>query len=318
MKKPLSIRKLFLTGLIFAWPTTVFAQTEGTGAGETQTGLVALWAGLKESFPNVIAAIIVFIIAFIIAKTAQKWSIKTLKKTGGHESAMKFVSKTVYAVCIVLGFTIALEIVGVDIGFIVGAASFGLGFALKDMLENYVAGIIILIQEPFKVGDIVEVNEHFGRIEEIEARSTMIRVWDGQRVIVPNSVMISNALINYSTYPERRITVDVGVSYDTDLTHAVQIVTQALVSHDEILKDPPPHVTLSEYGESSINMKARFWIDATVSNWLTMTGEGVRLIKEAFDKEGINIPFPIRTLSLNRQDSDDMYEVFNKQNPANK
>jgi small-conductance mechanosensitive channel len=310
MKQILKNSMIFVASIL---PGNVFAQSAQDTADTAEGGIMELLVGLKQSAPNILVALLILVISVILAKTAQKTVTRAFIKTGGHESALKFIGKTAYSVCIVLGITIALKIVGIDIGFIVGAASFGLGFALKDMLENYVAGIIVLMQEPFKVGDVVKVNEYFGRVQEIEARTTSIRVWDGQRVIMPNSIMISNALINYSSFPERRITIAVGVSYDTDLARVLQIINQAFIEHQEILKDPPPLITLTEFGESSINISARFWIDATVSNWLRMTSEGVRMVKEAFDKEGINIPFPIRTLSVNKQDSDDMYEVFGGQ-----
>lgn len=310
--------KLFYSLFVFAlsavsFVTVGFAASEVADTKDTsQAGFMDFFEGLKGAIPRVIGALVVILLSFMVAKIAQRTTHKALLKTSGHESALTFLGKTAYTVCLTIGLTISLSVLGIDISFIVGAATFGLGFALKDILENYVAGVLILMNEPFKIGDVVQVEDHFGRVEEIQARSTFIRIWDGQRVIVPNSYMISNSLINYSTYPERRISINVGVSYDTDLNKAMQAIFSAVSSHPEVLKEPMPAVLLTEFGESSINLVARFWIDSTVSNWLKITSEGVALIKAGFDKEGINIPFPITTLSMNRQDSDDMYNFFEK------
>ena len=312
------LRVLFSVILVFgaeafAFSSNVYATNVATESKDTSTvGLAGFATGLRAAIPRIIGAVIVIIISFLVAKIAKKSFQKALQKTTGHEAALKFVGKTAYSICLTIGITIALSILGIDISFIVGAVSFGLGFALKDILENYVAGVLILLQEPFKIGDIVKVYEHFGRIEEIQARSTFLRVWDGQRVVIPNSYMISNSLINYSTYPERRISIEVSVSFDTDLDKAMRVIFEAISAHQEVLKEPVPAVMITEFGTSSINFVARFWIDSSVSNWLKMTSDATKMIKQALDREGINIPFPITTLSMNPKDSDDMYKFFEK------
>jgi len=283
------------------------ASTIGSGsAGGISEFLLTAW----EKFPYLVVALVVFAFSVFFAKIARAMAQKALLKSGGHEGASSIVGKTAYGFCVVIGLTIALRIVGVDISFITGAVVFGLGFAMKDIIENYISGVMILMQQPFKIGDIVKAGSVTGRVEEIEARTTFIRIFDGQRVIVPNSKMLSETMTNFSTYPERRITVDVGVSYDTDLKKANQLIKDLLETEKGVLKKPKPAVLVTGFGDSAINLSVRFWVDATLTNFVKKKSKITKLIKELFSKEGINIPYPIMTISLNEQDSDDLYGYF--------
>jgi small-conductance mechanosensitive channel len=172
------------------------------------------------------------------------------------------------------------------------------------------------VQEPFHIGDMVRVGEHFGRIEQIEARTTFMRLFDGQRVVVPNSDMTNQSVINFSTYPERRLTVEVGVAYDSDMSEVIRVILEALQKDNRILRDPPVMVTFSAFADSNMIVDVRFWIDNTISNWLEMTSTACQLIKQTFNEHGIHISFPIRTLSMNPLDSDDLYQLIQKDTRA--
>jgi len=260
-----------------------------------------------------ITAIVILFLTYILAKMAGATARKAYMKKGTHESATNIIGKTAYFGILLIGIVVAFKIVNVDISIIVGAAGFGLGFALKDILENYIAGVLILVTEPFKIGDIIKVDDYLGQVEEIEARTTFIRNLDGQRVIISNSQMMQSSVVNYSTYPERRISIEVGVSYDTDLNKATKLIIETLARNNAILKDPEPAIIYHTFADSSINMTVRFWIDSTITNWLEITSVEIKEIKKVFDANNINIPFPITTLSLNQLDSDDIYRVFGKE-----
>ncbi|MDD4351459.1 MAG: mechanosensitive ion channel family protein [Candidatus Gracilibacteria bacterium] len=274
------------------------AETVGSGsAGGITEFLTRAW----EMFPYFIVAVIVMFFSVFFAKVARAMAKKTLMKSGGHEGASSIVGKSAYALSIVLGATISLKILGIDISFITGAVVFGLGFAMKDIIENYISGIMILLQQPFKIGDIVKAGSVTGRVEEIEARTTFIRVFDGQRVVVPNSQMLSETLTNYSTYPERRITILVGVAYDTDLNKAVEAVLGLLTADKNVLNKPKPAVLVSAFEDSSIKLTIRFWVDSTLTNFLKKQSAITLQIQELFQKEGISIPFPIVALDTDQQ-----------------
>lgn len=318
--KALTLTAIIL-GIVYLNIPLVLAQSQNGSEGtpdDTKAGLSAFFDSIQTKLPQIFVALIVFFASFIVARIARAAAQRAVIKSGRHEGALSIVGKSAYIGSLVLGLVIALNIVNVDISFIVAAIGFGLGFAMKDILQNYISGVIILLQEPFKIGDIVRTGDFLGRIEDIEARTTSIRIFDGQRVILSNSDMVTLPLTNYSTYPERRINVEFGVSFDTDLRQAIEVVIASLKGMKGSLKEPEPQVIFTGFGKSSIRMVGRFWINSTVTNWLQINSQAVQEIKMAFDKEGINIPFPITTLSVNAFDSDDFYPIFGKTNPKDK
>lgn len=279
--------------------------SEGSASGVSEF-LTKIW----DTFPYVIVAIIVMVTALFVGKVAKTMSQRALLKAGGHEGASNIIGKSAYAFCLVLGLTIALKILGIDISFITGAVVFGLGFGMKDIIENYIAGVMILLQQPFKIGDIIKVGSHSGRVEEIEARTTFIRVFDGQRVVVPNSDLLSQTVVNYSTYPERRIHVFTGISYDSDLNLAIKVLMEYLETVTGILKKPKPVVLVTEQGWSEIEIEIRFWVDTTLTNFLKKRSEVTQGILDVFNKAGIAMPYPVTTLAVDEHDSGELYNFL--------
>lgn len=285
-------------------------------SSQTSDNVVGFINTVINKIPALFLAILVFLVAFLCAKLVKSWAQRSILKSGSNEGAMNIVGKTAYIGTIILGLTVALKILEIDISFIVAAMGFGLGFAMKDILENYFSGVLILVQKPFSVGDIIKAGEFVGKVEEIEARATFLRVFDGQRVIIPNSQMISSAVINYSSFPERRINIEFSVSYDTNLQKASQLVLELMKSHPKIMQEPTPVVHFKEFGDSNIDFTARFWVDRTQANWLKLKTEMNTLIKETLEKNNIGISYPIVTLSVNEHDSGDLYKIAGqKPNP---
>lgn len=289
------------------------SQQANTVSDGSTSGIAEFLNKVWETFPYLIVAIVVLVFSVFVAKIARAMAQKALLKSGGHEGASSIVGKTAYGFCLIIGVTISFRILGIDIGFITGAVVFGLGFAMKDIIENYISGVLILLQRPFKIGDTVKAGSVTGKVEEIEARTTFIRIFDGQRVIVPNSKMLSEVVTNFSTYPERRISIEVGVSYDTDLKKANQLLLDLLKVEKGILKKPKPAVFVTNFGDSAVNLQVRFWVDSTLTNFVKKKSKITAAIGAIFAEEGINIPFPITTISVNEQDSDDLYNYLSGQ-----
>lgn len=294
-----------------------YAQGVAAISNASQAGVSDAKTIILERLPLVAVACGILFVSFVLARFARRAAQRAIVRSGRHEGALSFVGKTVYIGCIILGLTISLKVAGVDISFVVGAVGFGLGFGLKGLLENYVAGVVILIQEPFRIGDMITVYDYFGRVEQIEARATFIRLFDGQRIIIPNADMVSQPLINFSTFPERRLTIEVGVSYDSDVSDVIRVALEALKKDNRILEEPAPMVTFNSIADSSFQFQIRYWIDNTLSNWLEMTSVGCTLITNAFREHNINMPFPVTTLSMNPLDSDDMYQLVARRHAVN-
>lgn len=285
-------------------------------SSQTSDNVVSFINTVVNKIPALFLAILVFLAAFLCAKLVKSWAQRSILKSGSNEGAMNIVGKTAYIGTIILGLTVALKILEIDISFIVAAMGFGLGFAMKDILENYFSGVLILVQKPFSVGDVIKAGDFVGKVEEIEARATFLRVFDGQRVIIPNSQMISSAVINYSSFPERRINVDFSVSYDTNIQTASELVIQLLKSHPKIMQEPTPSVTIKEFGDSNINLIAHFWVDRSQANWIKVKTQINVLIKEMLDKNNIGISYPVVTLNVNPHDSADYYKTNGHQVPT--
>ncbi len=282
-------------------------------SSQTSDNVVGFVNTVINKLPALFLAILVFAVAFLLAKVVKAWAQRSILKSGSNEGAMNIVGKTAYIGTIILGLTVALKILEIDISFIVAAMGFGLGFAMKDILENYFSGVLILVQKPFNVGDVIKAGNFVGKVEEIAARATFLRVFDGQRVIIPNSTMISSAVINYSSFPERRVNIDFYVSYDTDLQKATSLVTQLMKESTKIMQQPAPYITMKGYGDSNIDLVAHFWVDRSQANWIELSSQMKQQILETLNANNIGVSYPVMTLNMNQHDSEDMYKVAEAQ-----
>jgi small-conductance mechanosensitive channel len=205
---------------------------------------------------------------------------------------------------VVIGTIWALNQVNFNVtGFVagLGIVGFTVGFALKDVAENFVAGILLLIQQPFDIGDAIEVNGYAGIVTDIKVRDTTMRTWDGLLVIIPNATVYTNAITNYTKVEKRRIGLEVGVGYETDLQKAHDTMIDVVSNMPGvILDDPEPMVVFSEFGDSSINATLYFWVDMAVAGYFGALDGAVKGVKAAFERQGINIPFPIRTVYMEK------------------
>ncbi len=247
--------------------------------------------------PNIIAAVIIFVVALYVGRLVFVSVRKTLiKRNVDPELSLLFARLSNWSI-IIFGTVWALAQVNFDVTSFVaglGIIGFTVGFALKDIAENFVAGILLLMQQPFNIGDAVVVADQGGVVEDIEIRSTTIRTWDGLLVIIPNASVYSNPITNYSRINKRRVSLTVGVSYDTDLDLADAIMLEVVDSLPGIKDDPEPFVVFNEFADSSINATVYFWIDTSEAGYFGTQDAVVKGIKVAFDREGISIPFPIQ------------------------
>ena len=269
-----------------------------------ETGIQNMFAYIAANIDNWIAGIIIVIISYILAKMAAG-AIKAeiIKKKGEdvQESVLILVERMTTILVVTVGVTIALAINGLNFTAVIGALSLGIGFALKDIIGNFISGIIMLSQDRVKIGDFIKVEDILGTIVSIDTRATILQAVDGTEVVIPNQTMLGQTLISYSTNPFRRIELIVGVDYSTDLPMVTSLIKGIINRDVKIVPKPEPMVLVDEFGDSSINIKIRFWVESS-ANWQTIRSNLANKIKKAFDKLGINIPFPISTLKLDEDD----------------
>jgi small conductance mechanosensitive channel len=254
--------------------------------------------------PDLIVAIIIFVASFYVASLAAKAVAKAIdrREPPVDPELGKLLARLTRWSIIVVGTIWALNQVNFNVtGFVagLGIVGFTIGFALKDVAENFVAGILLLIQQPFDIGDAIEVNGYAGVVSDIQVRDTTMRTWDGLLVIIPNSKVYTNAITNFTKVEKRRIGLEIGVGYETDLPQAHQTMLEVVRGLPGVIQDDPaPFVVFKEFGDSSINATLYFWIDMASTGYFDALDGAVKGVKSAFERDGINIPFPIRTVYM--------------------
>jgi len=177
------------------------------------------------------------------------------------------------------------------------AATLAIGFAMQDILQNFVAGVFIFTDKPFRIGDWIEWDGNSGIVEDISLRVTRVRTFDNELLTVPNSQLTDDVVKNLVAKEQLRLKFLFGIGYDDDIDKATEIIIEEAENHPEILDDPEPSVRLTELGDSSVGLQSRVWIDdPSRADFVKTRGEYVTSVKERFDAEGINIPYPNRTL----------------------
>lgn len=177
-----------------------------------------------------------------------------------------------------------------------GIFSIALGFAFQDILSNLLAGLLLIIRQPFQQGDQIEVNGHTGTVEGITIRETTLKTFDGQRVIVPNADVYQSAIQVRTAFDRRRTSLEIGVGYDDDLGVAEDAILDACRSVDGVLDDPEPEAYLIGLGDNAVLFDLRYWTDPHQADVRRIEHLVFRSVKERLDEEGIDMPFPVRTL----------------------
>ena len=173
-----------------------------------------------------------------------------------------------------------------------GIAGFTLGFALQDVAKNFIAGILLLLQQPFELGDGIEVAGYGGSVQRISLRATELRTWDGKYVIIPNADVYMSPVVNYSRAKDRRIELAVSVERGADLNRVAQVVLDAVGSLPGVKSEPAPQVVFQGFGDSALQFKLFFWIDTQAVGYGTAQDAAVKALQEAFMREGIELPYP--------------------------
>ena len=252
--------------------------------------------------PKLIVALVVFILGLAAAGLATRAVKRTLKlRKVDHELSLLLVRLTRW---IVVGVStiVALQQVDFDLtGFLAGLGIIGftLGFAVQDVSKNFIAGVLLLLQQPFDIGDSINVSGYVGTVTDIRLRDTELRTFDGLHVTIPNGDVYVSAITNYSRTHQRRLALDVGVGYASDLDAVTQTLAEALKSVPGVVTDDPaPSIVFKSFGDSSIDLTAYYWFDVAQTGYFAALDGGVKAIKSACESSGIEIPYPIRTVLL--------------------
>lgn len=273
-----------------------FTEAVDAAVSEVQT----LLAGFAESLPRIAIGLVVLVLFWLAGKAVKRALRPKLVDQQGKSVGQVLTSiANGFVIVIGVGVFLAVAFPTVDLGTLLGAgglAALAAGFAFQDLLENAMSGILLLLREPFQEGDVIEVEGAIGVVQAITIRETRIRRFDRQVMVVPNAQVYKNAIRIQTENPAIRSSVVVGVGYEEDLQHAEDLALEALAAVDGVLDDPAPEAFYTDLGGSSINLDLRYFHAPAQGELRRVQGEVVKAIKQAYDNEGIDIPFPIRTL----------------------
>jgi len=250
---------------------------------------------------RVIVGFLVFALGYLITRLVKYLVVRAVRRTPGGATVEHALSRVIAIAGVTLSLLMALSTMGIDINALIaalGLTSLAFGLALKDTIENAITGVLLLIQRPFKVGDVIKVSDVTGTVADIAIRTTNIKTFDGLHVVIPNRHVYNEIITNWTYYPQRRVTMTVGVAYETDLARAYQVLSETVAATPGVLAEPAPLVTVEGFDESSIRMVFRFWIDWQNTNAANLQTQLTQAIMEVARREGINIPVPIRTVLL--------------------
>ena len=252
---------------------------------------------------NLICATLIFFVGLAVIKIILSIARKILSKTHIDVIMVNFLLSIARAALLLLVFIAVLKQLGFDTNSLValiGAAGLAIGLALQSSLQNFAAGFMLIVFKPFKDGDFVELANTSGVVEKINIFSTTLRSADNKEITVSNGAIYGNTIVNYSARDTRRIDMVVGISYESDLKKAKELLVYIINQDARILKDPAPEVSVSELADSSVNFVVRPWV--TNADYWNVKCALTENIKLTFDANGIIIPYPQMQVHLKKLD----------------
>ncbi|MGF1494389.1 MAG: mechanosensitive ion channel family protein [Microcoleaceae cyanobacterium] len=256
------------------------------------------------NLPSLIGAILVVTATWGVASFVRYLAFTWAQRTEGDRNTEILIGRLSYGGVWVLGSVIALGVLGLDFGALLGAlglTSVAIGFSLKDVLSNYISGVILLAARPFKINDQVVIEDYEGTITQIQLRATTLKTYDGRLVYIPNQEVFQSSIINNTASPRRRSSVIVGIDYSEDISRARSMILEQVKNIKDVENNPLPELLVRELAPSTVNLEIWFWVDSRRSGFLSTTSQVAQVVKETLEKSGIDMPTDIYTLVLRDQ-----------------
>lgn len=279
-----------------------------TAFGNLIDKLIGWFNAIIENIPNFILAVLVMVVSYFVAKYVSRLVIKLVSKHVQQRSIKSAISKVTAVLVVALGLFIALGVLNLGkalTSLLAGAGVVGLaiGLALQGTIANTFAGFILSFRKKIKIGDWIETTGFSGEVMDINLKDFTLKEADNNIVIIPNKTILDNPMKNYSLTTQMRVFLECGVGYESDLEKVEQLTKEVIAkTFNQIESSEDVEFYYTEFGDSSINYLCRFWIDAeSILEKLKAKTKAIIEIKKAYDAEGVNIPFPIRTLQFNNK-----------------
>jgi small conductance mechanosensitive channel len=261
---------------------------------------------------NVILGVIGIVITFFVATFLRMWAQRVInkKKIAQHEEMRILYGRVVFTSTFTIGVIISLTVVGAPLELFTGGIGLGVAFAFRGILANFFAGMMLLSNNKFNIGDYVMLNPNkdgssdiSGTIVDIQSRATSLRAVDGGEITVPNMKMIDSAVKCFTKNPIRRHAIEIGVGYKADIPQACELLKKTITANENVQPEPPVNVLTKEISDHAIILEARFWTESKTKWWI-IKSEITKNIFDALGKAGIDVPYPIQTLRIDEHSSD--------------
>lgn len=272
--------------------------------------LQALGNELFAALPNVVIACLVFAVFYFLARQVRSL-VRRVTNVHRHTRSVGLVlARLSQGLMVMIGLLVSLTIVFPSFNAsslinLLGITSVAIGFAFRDIFQNFLAGILLLLSEPFRIGDQIVVKDFEGTVTDIQTRATTINTYDGRRVVIPNADLFTGSVTVNTAYDKRRCEYDIGIGYGDDIAEAKRLLLEAVQGVEGVLADPPPETFVSAIAGSSINIRLWWWVQPPVRrNVLLVQDKVLMAAKQTLTEHGIDIPYATQTILLHDQTED--------------
>ena len=274
-----------------------------------QAALLALERMIEGFFallPNLVIALIIFVVSYLSSKLIRRTVQRLVNRAQLPPPAHVVFGRLAQWGSLLFGSLVALLVIfpSFNAGQLIellGIGSVAIGFAFRDIAQNFLAGILILLTQPFRIGDQIVVGEYEGNVEDIQTRATFIKTYDGRRVVIPNSDLFTRSVTVNTAFPTRRSEQEIGIGYGDDIDKARELIQTTLQDIDAVLTEPAPDVRVVGLGDFAVLLRARWWSDSRRADIVDLEDQVLTRVKETLSSAGIDLPFPTQQILFHDQ-----------------
>ena len=275
--------------------------------GEMFVSIQKMANGLMERLPYIFIGLLVFFAFWFAGKGARAFARRMARKHEKRRNLGRVLGRVIQSALVLLGVLVALVIIipsfqPAQLFQLLGIGSVAIGFAFKDILQNFLAGLLLLLQEPFRVNDQIVYKDFEGTVEDIQIRATTIKTYDSRRIVIPNAELYTNAVTVNTAYDKRRVECDFGIGYGDDIDEAKELIMGVLEGADGVLQEPAPDVIVTGLAESSVTLRARWWVEPPRRAHVNDTRDRIISdVKQTLISNGIDLPMPTHQVLFHDQ-----------------
>jgi small conductance mechanosensitive channel len=273
----------------------------------------AAWQNLEEmingwiaAIPNLIIGAAIFLLMYILSRLVRRMVLRVVTRATLPPTAQLIFGRLSQWSIIFLGMLVSLLVMfpSFNAGQLINLLGIGgvaIGFAFRDIVQNFLAGVLILLTQPFRIEDQIVVDNYEGTVEDIQTRATFIRTYDGRRVVIPNSDLFTRSVTVNTAFPVRRSQADIAIGYGDDIERASAIMLDAISKIDAVLSEPSPDVLVHSLADYAVVLRLRWWTDSRRGDVVQVENRALRTVKTELSAAGIDMPFPTQQILFHDQ-----------------